>query len=177
MKIAIFSSWSHDVSNKNRELAVSIGKYLAEKDITVVSGGCSGIPAIVIESAYNTGAKTIGYFPMRDQMHYNDSQHLENIHDIKYYHQANFIEGFTARSLEMIKSCDAAIVLNGRIGTLSEFGIAIEEGRPMGVITNTGGISDEVQNILSVSNKKYTSKEIIINSDYKKIIDELIKNY
>lgn len=177
MKIAIFSSWLPVVSDKNKKLAQDIGQYLAEKDITVVTGGCSGIPALCIESAHSTNAKTIGYFPHNDQHEYFDRQHEENTHDIVYYSTAHFISGFTARSLEMIKNVDAAIVLNGRIGTMSEIGIAVEEGLPIGVITGTGGIADEVENILGISGKKYSSKEIVIHSDYKKVIDNLMSNF
>lgn len=177
MKIAIFSSWSHTISDSNKQLAQDIGRYFAEKNITAVTGGCSGIPAIVIESTHQHNGKTIGYFPVRDHGHYTDSQHLENIHDIQFYSQANFVEGFTARSLQMIKNVDAAIVLNGRIGTLSEFGIAVEEGLPLGIIEGTGGITDELKTIVRVAQKEFPSNEVIFGDEYKKVIDMLIENY
>jgi predicted Rossmann-fold nucleotide-binding protein len=100
MKIAIFSSWLPIISHENKILADEIGKYLAEKDITVVTGGCSGIPAVCIESAYTHNAKTIGYFPHKNEHDYYDRQHEENTHDIQYYSSAHFIHGFTARSLK-----------------------------------------------------------------------------
>ncbi len=174
MKIAIFSSWLPQISQENKNLAENIGKYLAEKDITVVTGGCSGIPAICIESAYEYGAKTIGYFPHKDDNDYYDRQHEENTHDIQYYSTAHFIHGFTARSLEMIKNVDAAIVLNGRIGTLSEFGIAIEEGLPLAVIEGTGGITDELQRLTKLVKKEFPNNEVIFETDYKQAIDKLV---
>jgi uncharacterized protein (TIGR00725 family) len=177
MKIAIFSSWSHDISVENKKLAENIGKYLAEKDITIVTGGCSGIPAVCIESGYKNNTKTIGYFPLKDHGEYYDRQHEKNIHCIDFYSTAHFIAGFTARSLEMIKNVDAAIVLNGRIGTLSEFGIAIEEGLPLAVIEGTGGISDELQSIVVVAQKEFLNSEVVFEKDYKKAIDMLIENH
>ncbi len=177
MKIAIFSSWLPDVTQENKKLAHDIGTYLAERGIEVVTGGCSGIPALCIESAYHAGAKTIGYFPHSDHNEYYDRQHEENVHDIKFYSTAHFITGFTARSLEMIKNVDAAIVLNGRIGTLSEFGIAIEEGLPLGIIEGTGGITDELKTIVRVAKKEFPNNEVIFGDDYKKIIDILIKKH
>ena len=177
MKIAIFSSWLPTVSEENKKLTEKIATYLCEKSVTVVTGGCSGIPAIAIETAHSLGAKTIGYFPMKDQQDYYDRQHEENVHNIEFYSTAHFVSGFTARSLEMIKNVDAAIVLNGRIGTLSEFGIAIEEGLPLAVIEGTGGISSELQNLTKLAKKEFPNNEVIFEEDYKKAIDELIKNY
>lgn len=177
MKIAIFSSWLPEVTDTNKKLTKDIARYLSEKCITVVTGGCSGIPAIAIETAHECGAITIGYFPLKDQQDYFDRQHEKNIHCINYYSTTHFIAGFTARSLEMIKSVDAAIVLNGRIGTLSEFGIAIEEGLPLAVIEGSGGISDELKNITKIANKEFSNNEVIFDIDYKKAIDILIRNH
>lgn len=177
MKIAIFSSWLPEITTENRKLAEKIGKYLAEKDITVVTGGCNGIPAVCIESAYLSSGKTIGYFPHSDHNEYYDRQHEENTHDINFYSTAHFVSGFTARSLEMIKNVDAAIVLNGRIGTLSEFGIAVEEGLPLVVIEGTGGVSDELKTITHAAKKEFLNNEVIFGTNYKQLIDILIENY
>ena len=177
MKIAIFSSWLPQVSDDNQKLAKDIAHYLVEKGVTVVTGGCSGIPALCIEEAYRCNAETIGYFPHKDQNDYKDRQHEENTHDIKFYTTTHFIQGFTARSLEMIKNVDAAIVLNGRIGTLSEFGIAVEEGLPLAVVEGTGGVTDELQRLTKLVKKEFPNGEVIFERDYRKAIDVLVKNY
>jgi uncharacterized protein (TIGR00725 family) len=177
MKIAIFSSWLPEVSEHDKNLIEEIAQYLCEKNITVVTGGCSGIPALAIETTYKCGGKTIGYFPLKDQQDYYDRQHEENIHCIDFYSTTHFVAGFTARSLEMIKNVDAAIVLNGRIGTLSEFGIAVEEGLPIAVIEDTGGISNELQKITKLVKKDFPNNEVVFEKDYKKAIDLLISNY
>lgn len=177
MKIAIFSSWLPEVSKENRELAEKIGIYLTQKGATVVTGGCSGIPALCIESAHTHGGQTIGYFPHKDHEDYFDRQHEENTHNIKFYSTAHFIAGFTARSLAMIKNVDAAIVLNGRIGTLSEFGIAVEEGLPLAVIEGTGGITDELHRLTTLVHKEFPNNEVIFEKDYKQAIDKLIAEY
>jgi uncharacterized protein (TIGR00725 family) len=177
MKIAIFSSWLHDVTEKNQSLAKQIAAHLVEKGITVVTGGCTGIPALCIEEAHRLGGKTIGYFPLKDQQDYLDRQHEKNIHRIEFYSTIHFVAGFTARSLKMVTHVDAAIVLNGRIGTLSEFGIAIEEGLPLAVIEGTGCISDELQNIAKIAKKEFPNNEVIFEKDYKKAVDGLIESY
>lgn len=177
MKIAIFSSWLPEVSEENKKIAQNIAQYLSEKNITIVTGGCSGIPAICIEEAFRLGAKTIGYFPHKDQNEYHDRQHEINTHSINFYSTVNFVAGFTARSLEMIKNVDAAIILNGRIGTLSEFGIAVEEGLPLAIIEGTGGVSDELKNITQIAKKEFLNNEVIFEKDYKKAIDQLLEKF
>jgi uncharacterized protein (TIGR00725 family) len=176
MKIAIFSSWLPTVSSENRDLADEIGRYLAQRGVTVVTGGCSGIPALCVESAHSQGGQTVGYFPHKDHNEYYDRQHEENIHHIKYYTTAHFVHGFTARSLEMIKNVDAAIILGGRIGTLSEFGIAVEEGLPVGIIEGTGGISDLLGEVIRVSQKEMGNM-IVFDNNYRQLVDTLINNH
>ncbi len=58
----------------------------------------------------------------------------------------------------MIKESDCVLMLNGRLGTLSEFTIALEEGKRVGIITNTGGISDHVEYILKVAQKEFPNQ-------------------
>lgn len=171
MKVGIFSSASARVSPANRKLAKGIAEYLTEKGIEIVTGGSLGIPGIVAERACELGNKACVYSPDRDE--HDHHKRIDN-HDLKFYSEKKFIPGFTARSLEMIKNIDGAIVLNGRIGTLSEFTIACEEGLPVAVITDTGGIADHLQRILKFSKKKYPKGKIFFTKDYKKAIDKLV---
>ncbi len=152
MKIGIFSSASSRVSPSNRKLAKAIAEYLAEQGIEIVTGGSLGIPGIIAERACELGSRTCVYSPDRDERDHH--KRIDN-HDLRFYSEKKFIPGFTARSLEMIKNIDGAIVLNGRIGTLSEFAIACEEGLPIAVITGTGGGCR-----LSETNSKSFEKEI-----------------
>lgn len=171
IKIGIFSSASSRVSQSNKKLAKAIAEYLTEQGIEIVTGGSLGIPGIVTERACELGNSSYVYSPDHDE--HDHHKRIDN-HNLKFYKEKKFIPGFTARSLEMIKSIDGAIVLNGRIGTLSEFTIALEEGLPVAVITCTGGIADHLQSILKVSKKKYPKEKIIFTSDYKKAISQLI---
>ncbi len=171
MKIGIFSSASSRVSPSNRKLAKAIAEYLAEQGIEIVTGGSLGIPGIIAERACELGSRTCVYSPDRDERDHH--KRIDN-HDLRFYSEKKFIPGFTARSLEMIKNIDGAIVLNGRIGTLSEFAIACEEGLPIAVITGTGGVADYLKQILKVSKKKYPKGKIFFTRIYKKAIDKLI---
>lgn len=170
MKIGIFSSASAQVSQRNRKLAKLIAEYMTEKGIEVVTGGSLGIPGIIAESVCELGGQTCVYSPDRDEREHH--KRIDN-HHLRFYKEKKFIPGFTARSLEMIKNIDGAFILNGRIGTLSEFTIAVEEGLPVAVITETGGVANHLKQILKVSKKKYPKGKIFFTKDYKKAIDRL----
>jgi uncharacterized protein (TIGR00725 family) len=170
MKIAIFGSATSIVSKENKLLCKKVGKYLAQKKITVVTGGSHGIPGLVVLSAFKAGAKTEAYSPDKNRKEH----HLRNDNlPLKYFKKTKFIPGFTARSLAMIKDVDGVLVLNGRIGTLSEFTIALEEGSDISVLKNSGGIADHLEYIVSVAKKEFPNK-VIFEVDYKKAIDDLI---
>ncbi len=71
--------------------------------------------------------------------------------------------GLKGRNVVSLRSCDAAIFIAGRMGTLSEFTIAYDEaleGFVIGILTQSGGLSDEFLNIAEKSGK--SSKATII---------------
>jgi predicted Rossmann-fold nucleotide-binding protein len=125
----------------------------------------------VIEKAYELGGVTIMFSPDKDM---DSHQKRYDNHEVKFYNQVIYGDGFTARSLEMINSVDAALVLNGRTGTLCEFSMAVEEGLLVAVLTNTGGISDYLPSILKIVDKEFPSK-IFFGDNYKKQIDLLLQ--
>ncbi len=172
MKIAVFGSAGNNISLDTEKLCESVGKYLAEKGVTVVTGGSNGIPGIIIKHAFSAGAKTEAYSPDKDEdSHKKRGDNLP----LDYFTEKRFIPGFTQRSLEMIKDCDGALVVGGRIGTLSEFTIALEEGLNVAVLKGSGGIADHLEYIVSVAKKEFPNK-VIFEEDYKKAIDALIEH-
>jgi predicted Rossmann-fold nucleotide-binding protein len=75
----------------------------------------------------------------------------------------------------MFNEADSILVLNGRMGTLSEFTIALEEGKRIGVITNTGGIADHLKKIMILANKDFPD-QVFFSRNPAKVIDWLAKN-
>jgi hypothetical protein len=73
----------------------------------------------------------------------------------------------------LTRSADAVITIYGRIGTLNEFTIAFEDKKPQGVLTGTGGESDELQHILEIAHRG--SGKVIFDPDPKSLMDKVIK--
>lgn len=173
MKIAIFSSANTKIPDHLKTLAFEIGVYLANQGITVVTGGCVGIPGIVVDGALSVGGKTEAFYPDINEVSLNLNRDVHNNDRLDKFSYINFFNGFTERSLRMIHAVDGAIVLNGRIGTLSEFTIAIEEGLDVCVIKGTGGISDQLEEIIKIADRELPNK-IIFEEDWKKGINDLV---
>ncbi len=57
------------------------------------------------------------------------------------------------REVTNIHSSDMVIILDVRSGTLGEFGIAYDEGKLIGVLQGTGGITDEIERIIDTFEK------------------------
>ena len=74
----------------------------------------------------------------------------------------------------MLKYVDAVIVINGRMGTLSEFTMAVEEGIPALVLKNTGGIADHLDYILGVVKKEFPNNFILFSEEVTDGIDKLV---
>ena len=59
------------------------------------------------------------------------------------------------------------------MGTLNEFTIAFEDNKPIGVLTGTGGIADEVKEIVEKAHRG--AGKIVYQSDPQKLVEEMIK--
>lgn len=84
------------------------------------------------------------------------------------------------RDLTMISSSDAVITVGGRMGTLNEFIVAIEQRKPVGVLIESGGSSDVISELLEILQPQF--KHLVIfesNPEYlvEKMVDLLEKEY
>ena len=89
------------------------------------------------------------------------------------YHDVIIYTGFeySGRNLLLTRSADAVVVVCGRMGTLNEFTIAFEDQKPIGVLEGTGGIADELSDIVKKANRG--PGKIIYEKDPKKLIERL----
>ena len=82
-------------------------------------------------------------------------------------------KGFMERDIVNIRSSDAIVIISGGIGTLNELTIAYDEGRPLGVLTHTGGISDSVPHIIQDLCKRTLPPNLVFDDDPAKLLDKL----
>ena len=80
------------------------------------------------------------------------------------------------REVYNIHSSDFVIFVGGRTGTLGEFCIAYDEGKLIGVLRNSGGLSDSYSEIAALF-RKQTGALILEDADPERLIDRCAQCY
>ncbi len=80
--------------------------------------------------------------------------------------------GFSGRDLLFTRSCDAIIIGCGRIGTLHEFTIAFEDGKPIGVLEGEWTMSETIKEVIARANRP--NNKIVFSKDPKELIQKVI---
>lgn len=170
IKIGVSGSAENNCAPGAYKKATLIGKAIAKFGAACVTGDTTGVPLYAARGSHNAGGITVGISPA----------HSEEDHARRYKLPLNDMDiviytgfAYSGRNLLFIRSCDAVIFICGRIGTLNEFTIAFEDKKPIGILTNTGGIAEEIEEILDVSHRG--RKKIIFDDDPKRLVKRLIE--
>ena len=127
------------------EKAMEIGRLVAQRGMVLVTGATTGIPYWSAKGAKEAGGMVIGLSPAASKAAHVKTYHLPiDFHDLIIYTGFDY----SGRNLLLTRSADAVITIYGRVGTLNEFTIAFEDKKPQGILTGTGGMSDELHDLL-----------------------------
>jgi len=103
--------------------AEEVGRLLAGRGATVVTGGLGEVMAAAARGAKGAGGTTIGILPGETRADANPW--LDHVVVTGIGH---------GRNLAVVASGDAVIAVGGRYGTLAEIGFALTLGRPVVVL-------------------------------------------
>lgn len=110
-------------------MAEEVGRELARSGAILICGGQSGVMEAACRGARGMGGHTIGVLPGNSPAEANP------------YVEIPIVTGMgEARNVVIIKSCHAAIAIDGEFGTLSEIAHALDLGIPV-VGLNTWALS------------------------------------
>ncbi len=84
--------------------------------------------------------------------------------------------GLMGREVTNIRSSDMVVILGGRSGTLGEFAIAYDEGKLIGILEGTGGITEQIPEIVA-GFKKDSGARLIYAQDPAELIQEMTAAY
>jgi len=101
----------------------TIGRLLAQRGATVVTGGRAEVMAAAARGAKAAGGTTIGILP--DETREGLNEWIDHVVVTGIGH---------ARNLVVVASGDAVIAVGGRYGTLAEIGFALTLGRRVVVL-------------------------------------------
>jgi uncharacterized protein (TIGR00725 family) len=108
---------------EHEERAEEVGRLLAERGATVVTGGLGEVMAAAARGAKSAGGATVGILPGETRAAANEW--LDHVVVTGIGH---------GRNLAVVASGDAVIAVGGRYGTLAEIGLALTLGRPVVVL-------------------------------------------
>lgn len=151
--------------------AEEIGREVVRHNGIMITGATSGIPFWSAKGAKEEGGVSVGISPAATlSSHVKDFKlPIENFDFIIF-------TGFeySGRNLLLTRSADAVIICCGRMGTLNEFTIAFEDKKPIGILTGTGGMADEIKHVVEKSHRGSEGK-IVYSDDPKTLVEELVK--
>ncbi|PJE51320.1 MAG: hypothetical protein COV29_01025 [Candidatus Yanofskybacteria bacterium CG10_big_fil_rev_8_21_14_0_10_36_16] len=150
--------------------AEQLGKEIVEHNGIVITGATTGLPYWSAKGAKKAGGVSVGISPAASLFSHVKAYHLPiDFFDFIIYTGFNY----SGRNLLLTRSADAVIIVCGRIGTLNEFTIAFEDDKPIGILTDTGGMADEIEEIVKKAHRGMG--RIVYNSDPKELVKGLIK--
>lgn len=146
-----------------------LGREVIKHGGVLVTGATTGAPYWAAIGAKDAGGFVIGISPAASEREHVKKYRLPiDYHDIIVY--TGF--GYSGRNLFLTRASDAVLITCGRMGTLNEFTIAFEDQKPIGVLTSTGGIADEMEGILKKARRG--SANVVFDPDPKYLVEKVM---
>jgi uncharacterized protein (TIGR00725 family) len=173
LAIGVMGTSGGEVSDEIRERAYQLGRAIADQNAILITGACPGVPYQAVRGAKAAGGLVVGISPgLSLDEHRGKYESPVDGFDVLIYTGS----GLMGREITNIRSCDIVVIAGGRTGTLGEFAIAYDEGRLIGVLTGTGGITTLIPEMINVSQKQ-TGAHVIYDDDPLKLVTRLITFY
>jgi uncharacterized protein (TIGR00725 family) len=171
-KICISGGSKGENAQKAFPLTRKIAQEIAKRKHILITGATTGVPFEAAKANKEAGGDNIGFSPAGSEVEHQRKFRLPL--DPKIFDHIIYTEsGYTGRNVLMVRSSDATIIIDGRIGTLNEFTSAFEEDKVIGVLEKSGGIADHIKNILETAQKGYG--KVVFSSDPVDLLDKVIE--
>jgi len=152
-------------------LAEQLGGAIAEAGCLLMTGATTGIPHLVARAFRSHGGFAFGVSPAENRI-----EHVERYHLPDDGADAMIFTGFgyKGRNLINVRSSDIVLLMSGATGTLNEFTIAYDEGKIVGVLEGSGGVSDHMREIIEFC-KKPTQGTVLYDRDPAKLVERCVQ--
>lgn len=173
MQIGVMGSAGGQITAEELDLARRLGRRIAERGATIVTGACPGLPHAAVLGAHDAGGQSLGVSPALSR-----EEHV-NVYGSPLQPYTTMVftgSGLMGRETHNIHSSDFVLFVGGRSGTLGEFCIAYDEGKLIGVLTNSGGISNEFDRIARLVHKE-TGSIVLTDDNPQTLVDRCLDLY
>ena len=155
------------------ELAFQLGQEIVKQNGILITGATTGIPHSAARGAKAAGGISVGISPAATYAAHIKSYRLP-IEHFDFIIYTGF--DYSGRNLILTKSADAVIIGCGGFGTMNEFTIALEDNKPIGILTGTGGAADEVSHLIEKINDPHHHGRgrLVYSSEPKELVTKLV---
>ena len=148
---------------------IALGVEIAKTGAICITGATTGFPLWVAMGAKQAGGFVVGFSPASSEKEHIEEYNLPiEYHDIIVY--TGF--GYSGRDLIFTRSVDGMFFGCGRIGTIHEFTIALEDNKPIGVYEGEWPTDEEIKTI--VTNGHRPNDKIVFGDDPKEVVAKVI---
>jgi hypothetical protein len=173
-QICVSGAAAGDTVQAAHQLAFDLGKAIASRGKTLMTGATVGLPWYAAQGAFSVKGKehgiSVGFSPASSFREHVTVYKLPTIE----FDYINFTGmEYVGRDVHLIRSCDAVITVGGRMGSLHEFSTALESRKVCGVLLGSGGLADYVPTLLEHIEAP-GGKGIIYDTDPERLLDKVI---
>lgn len=173
MTIGVMGSADNNEPVSVKACAYQLGEIIANRNYILITGACPGLPFECARGVHDNGGLSIGVSPALSlDEHVHKYHSPSDVFDVLIYTGS----GLMGREVTNIRSSDMVIILGGQSGTLGEFAIAYDEGKLIGVLEGSGGITTQLSALVNTFNKD-TGAKVIYESNPLDLVDKLVGFY
>ncbi len=151
------------------EDARALGREIVKQGGVLVTGATTGFPLWAAMGAKEAGGVSLGLSPAA-----SEREHVEHYHLPVDYLDLIIYTGFgySGRNLLLTRSSDAVFIGCGRIGTINEFSIAFEDGKPIGILQGPWATDELIRDMIDKGNRP--NDKIVFDSDPARLVARVI---
>jgi uncharacterized protein (TIGR00725 family) len=152
------------------EMALALGEAIAKNGAVITTGATTGFPSWAAAGAKKMGGFSVGLSPAANSEEHLNS-YLAPLEDMDFVMYTGF--GYPMRDILLVRSSEAVIFGCGRIGTIHEFTIAFEDGKPIGVLEGCWPTDEVIKEILEKGNRPHD--QVIFDSDPDRLVKRIVQ--
>ena len=174
VRVGVMGSAGGNAEPVIAEACLALGRTIAERGCCLLTGACPGLPHDAVLGAKQAGGHVVGISPASTL-----KEHVETFHSPYREYDVLILTGMglMGRELINIHSSDIVVIVGGRSGTLGEFAIAYEQGKLIGVLQGTGGITSALPVLETQLAEKNTGAQVLYDDNPVRLIERLLDRY
>lgn len=152
-----------------KDLAFELGGCIARAGHILLTGATVGLPYEAARGAKTAGGQSIGLSPAATRYEHIRKYRLPtDMFDVVLFTGLNYV----GRDTLLVNCSEAVVSIGGRMGTTHEFTVAIETGKPVGILEGAGGTSTLFDELLELAG--HNEEQLIRDADPQVVLERIV---